>query len=277
MGKRILSVLLCLALLCCSINITAFAAEINDQKTVYVDGKAFVYSIASDGTLEVQGKSDNGKSYLTILPDGTAEAQAMDETGQYIQYELEINDLSLEKVDVTATHESSTFARGLQRTQIVEHFTCVEDIMGKSYVGQASLVVVTGISLSTLLTVVLTITGTIVVGGCIYYAVANVIEKIKSDSAKQKYYYKAHIADYVTYIAFYSGTITQSQAASRIKSGQNVYTYTKSLAKAAVVSAGLGCITSPEIHLRSGALTFYHYHTANRNGAHSLYGLPYTK
>ena len=59
-------------------------------------------------------------------------------------------------------------------------------MMGKNYVGQASLVVVTGISLSTLLTVVLTIAGTIVVGGCIYYAVANVIEKMKSDSAKQK-------------------------------------------------------------------------------------------
>lgn len=133
-----------------------------------------------------------------------------------------------------------------------------------------------GISISTLLTVILAVTATIVVGGCTYYAVSTVIDKIKSNSAKQKYYYKAYISDYVTYIAFYSGTISQSQAASRLKSGQNVYTYTKSLAKTATVATGLGCI-GPEITYRSGKFSFWHYHPGNRNGAHCLYGLPYTK
>jgi len=255
----------------------AFAAEGKQQNTVYLDGQAFTFSVELDGTVNVKGKGSNSKAYLTILSNGTGAAQTVDENGTCIQYELQVNDLSLNKVDVTASQKDKPHKNNNQKPKNEKHYKSVKEIVGDSYVGQATLVAAAGISLATLLTVVLTITGTIVIGGCIYYAVANVIEKIKSDSSKQKYYYKAYISNYVTYIAFYSGTITQNQAASRIKSGQNVYTFTKSLAKAAVVSSGLGCITSPEIHLRKGTFSFYHYHTANRNGAHSLYGLPYTK
>lgn len=129
-----------------------------------------------------------------------------------------------------------------------------------------------------MLVVVLEVTATIVVAGCVYYAVSTVIEKIKSNKKKQKYYYKAYIdvTTQTTYIAFYSKTITKKQAASRIKSGNNIYTFTKKKAKAAVVAAGLGYV-GPEIHLRKGKFVFHHFHTRNRNGAHSLYGMPYTK
>lgn len=273
MIKKIVSGLLCVSLLCVSMSHTAMAAEKGGGQTVYYDGMAFSYEVDEDGNIEVKGMEDGGRSYITVYTDGTAEAQAMNEDGQYIQYDLEMKELSFEEVDVVAREKNNRLGNK-HRTHRTEHFDSVEDIVGKQYVGQA-LTLGWGVFLTTLVAVVIAVVGTIVVGGCIYYAVSTVIDKIQSDKAKQKYYYKAYIADYVTYIAFYNGTITQSQAASRIKSGQNVYTYTKALAKAAVVSAGLGCTSSPEIHLRKGYFAFYHYHTLNRNGAHSLYGLPY--
>jgi hypothetical protein len=49
--------------------------------------------------------------------------------------------------------------------------------------------------------------------------------------------------------------------------------YTKSLAKAATIAAGMG-YDGPEILYRTAKFSFYHYHTANRNGVHCLYGLP---
>lgn len=265
--KKVIATILCATTVLLNMGVKGYASEI-DQETVFVDGMEFKYYTTDNGSIIVESLEDNGKSRLEIGVDGEAVATVMNEDNEYEDYNLIINELTQEDVDIVVTDENDN---------VVEVYDEVEDIMGDEYVGQAAIVYGTGVLIGTLVTVVLAVTATIVVGGLIYYAVSSVISKIQNDSAKQKYYYKAYIKDYVTYIAFYSGTITQSQAASRIKSGQNVYTYTSSLAKSAVVSAGLGGATSSEIHLRTGKFAFYHYHPYNRNGSHSLYGLPYTK
>jgi len=53
------------------------------------------------------------------------------------------------------------------------------------------------------------------------------------------------------------------------------YTYTSTRARSIVVSTGLG-VTHSETSWKwyRACSYFYHYHTANRNGAHSFYGLP---
>lgn len=64
-------------------------------------------------------------------------------------------------------------------------------------------------------------------------------------------------------------------AVSRIVCGSDTYTFTSSQAKGIVKSTGLG-VTSSENHwawYKVGSF-FNHYHTANRNGAHSFYGIP---
>ena len=57
--------------------------------------------------------------------------------------------------------------------------------------------------------------------------------------------------------------------------GGDTYTYTSGLAKSVVAATGLG-VTESENHwawYKVGSF-FKHYHTENRNGAHSFYGIP---
>lgn len=129
--KRAISLFICLVLLCCSMNITAFATENQNENTVYVDGIAFSYSTRDDGTIEVKCKKYSDKAYLTISPDGSGVAQAMDENGEYVPYELEINELSGKKVDISATHRSRTKYGNNRGKEVVERFNSVEDIVEK--------------------------------------------------------------------------------------------------------------------------------------------------
>lgn len=263
-SKKILSFIICFAVIMGSMTLNANATEI-DKEIVYVDGIAFECYVNDNGELIISSLDDDGQTYLKLDSDGSAESQILND-GVLEEYDLEIQELSEEEVYVEVIDEED---------EIVEIYDSLEDLSVDEYEGQSATIGIgVGVAIGTLVTVLLQITVTVIVAGVVYYAVSNVINKIKSDSKKQKYYYKAAIKNHTVYIAFYSGTITKNQAASRLKSGQNVYTFTKKLAKQAVVATGKGYI-GEEIHLRKGTFQFYHYHTGNRNGSHSLFGLPY--
>ena len=262
--NKIISLIICFTFITVFTMPKVSGAE-NNKEVVYVDGISFEYFVDDSGELNIRSLEDNGKTYLKLNSEGEAEVQLLEDES-YEEYKLDIEELTEEEVYVEVNDDEG---------ERVDIYDDIDDILVDEYEGQA-LAVGTGISMATLLTVTLMVTSAVVVGGVTYYAISTVIEKVKSNNNNKNSYYKAYIQNYVTFIAFYSGKISKNQAASRIKSGNNVYSYSKSMAKSAVNSAGLG-IVGPEIHLRKGKFAFYHYHTANRNGAHSLYGMPYTK
>lgn len=125
-------------------------------------------------------------------------------------------------------------------------------------------------------TVVVKVSITVVLAGVTYTVAAKAYEKIKNQSRKRNSYYRAKYKDGNVYIAYSNGSISKRVAANRIKNGLSVYTYKSSNAKEAMNTANRGR-TKAEIHLHKGSVSFYHYHTARRNGAHMWFGRPYTK
>ncbi len=72
--------------------------------------------------------------------------------------------------------------------------------------------------------------------------------------------------------------ITRTHAINRIRGGYDVYTFSRIDARSIVVAAGMGIIGPENDYKWYLPGQFYdHYHTANRNGAHSFYGLPRTR
>ena len=121
---------------------------------------------------------------------------------------------------------------------------------------------------------------TITIGGVVYTVAVKATEWIKKNNKRQKNYYKAYYSNKhkEVYIAK-SNPISRKSAGSRIRNGKSVYTYTKTLAKKAMITAGKGWV-GPEIDKKKksniGKPLHYHYHTKNRNGAHMWYGMPKT-
>ena len=108
-----------------------------------------------------------------------------------------------------------------------------------------------------------------VIAGVTCYAVDAVISDVRKNS---KYYYKAYRRLNTVFI----NQLLYQKLKHLIELGQAlIHTYTQSLARKIVVSAGLG-VVGPENHwawYKIGSY-FSHFHTGNRNGAHSFYGLP---
>ena len=64
---------------------------------------------------------------------------------------------------------------------------------------------------------------------------------------------------------------------SRIRNGKNAYTYTRTLAKKAMITAGKGWRKSgidKKNERNIGKPLYYHYHPKVKNGAHMWYGMP---
>ncbi len=267
--KKTLSFIICFVLVVGRLAFNVNAIEI-EKEIVYVDGIAFECYTNDNGELIISSLDDDGQTYLKVYPDGSAESQILDDDGVLEEYYLEIEELTEEEVYVEVIDEEG---------EIVEVYDEPEDLVADDYEGQsASLVIGAGvvISIGALLKIILAITGTIIVAGLTYTLLVNVIEKIESDAKKQNYYYKASVdgKNHAVYIAYNSGTITLNQAISRLKSGQDVYTFFKSQAKVAVAGTGKNYI-GPERSKTKGTIQFYHYHPSETNRAHALYGYGY--
>ena len=136
--------------------------------------------------------------------------------------------------------------------------------------------VLPGLVIGGFVTIVVKVAATIVIGRITYTIAAKAYENIKKKKQKQKYYYKAEYRNGHVYIAYKKGKISRKSAGNRIRGKKSVYTFLRSNAKKAMTSAGQGR-TKAEIHLKKGSVSFRHYHTKRRNGAHMWFGPPYTR
>lgn len=247
-----------------------FALPNNSNLTtniVYVDGNAIKVSVNSrTGLITAESLSRKDDSCLEISMDGDAVTTVYDpEEDEYVNYALEINDLSQDEVDIEVIDDEGN---------IVDSYEEVDDLLEDTYEGQAAVTVLTGITVGSLITAVLKVAACIAVAGVVYYGAKAAVKTIQRTRSKQKYYYKAYIYNKNVFIAI-RHSISKAAAINRLRKRQNIYTYTSTLAKSAVLGTGLGC-TRKEISDLRGKIRFYHYHTANRNGSHAFFGLPYT-
>lgn len=204
-------------------------------------------------------------SYLEISSDGDGIATVYDEEEeQYTEYLLEIDELSYDDMDIDV----------IDGGEIIESFDDIDDIINDSYEGQATVAVITGITIQTLITAILKAAACIAVAGVIYYGAKAAVKAIQKNSSKKKSYYKAYIYNKNVFISLKS-KISKKSAVKRIKSGLNVYTYTASLAKSAVLATGRKC-SSKEISDLKGKVRLWHYHTIPKNKSHIFFGVPVT-
>lgn len=272
MKKKIMSIAVIISLIATELYFgnTTHAMENSaiTSEIVYVDGNKIKVTVDLNKRRVIsQAAGNRDESYLEIDANGEGTTTIFDEEeGEYIDYELDIDELSYEDVEIDVIDEMG---------DIAECYNDYEDIVEDRYEEQAvAVTVVTGITVGTLITAILEVAACIVVAGIVFYGAKAAVAYIKKKSEQKKYYYKAYIYEKNVFINL-SSKISRKSAVKRIRLGKNVYTYTSSRARAIVLETGLGC-TGAEISDLKGKIRFYHYHTANRNKAHSFYGEPIT-
>lgn len=249
-----------------SISENTYAVEVNRtlDNIVYVDGVAFrVETDFETGIVSVLPLLDRN-IVLEVFPDGHGEAVAYSqESGSIEEYELEIMDLSADKVDIDVLDKSGDY---------IDSIDSVEELMSDSYEGQEAVTVLVGISLETLITALIEIAACILVAGIIYYAGKAVVAELSREKSNKDYYFKAYIMDHNVFINL-SNRLSRQSAIACIRSGNNIYTMLRDNAKSITLATGLGC-EGPEIScLSGGKVMFYHYHVGHRiNKAHIFYG-----
>lgn len=236
---------------------------------VYVDGMAIRVSVnAEAGTIEARSLKKEDQSVLKISEKGTDMVRVYEEDQKkYVNYDLEVNDISQEEVDVEVKDKTG---------EVVEEYDCLEDLTEDSYQGQtaAAVTVITGASISALLSAVLFTAACIIVGGVVYYAAKAAVNAIKRSSYKRNSFYKAYVFEKNVYIGLNS-SISKNSAINRLRMQGDIYTYFSGNAVSAVKATHLGCTHRELSCFRiKGKVKFWHYHTGNRNGAHAFYGLP---
>ncbi|WP_127837280.1 hypothetical protein [Clostridium prolinivorans] len=257
--KKLVAAITCITMLCFVTNVQAKAESIL-EKTVFVDGIEYsIYVEDSTNNVIVETVGLEKNSEMIITPEGDARATIFDENSEVKEYDLEINELTEEDVEVVVKDNGN----------VVEEFTSSEDLQADKYVGQSVIVVGGTIVVGSLLTALLYASLALVIAGVTCYAIDAIIHVVRNTN----FYYKAYRRLNTVFVNPIS--IPYSQAVNRIKAGADVYTYFSTPARNIVVATGLG-VTPSENHRKWYSIgTFFdHYHTENRNGAHSFYGLP---
>lgn len=237
------------------------------SKVVYIDGLAYEYYFDTELKLHINCIEEGYIGSLVLDDEGRADVSIDD--GDYFVDIEELNDNELEATVYNTLGE------------VVEEYDDIEDVINEEYEGQTLVLGwVTVIAVGTLVEVLFEIAITTVIVGVTVYAISEVYTAIKEDKKKKKLYYKAYLSEEDVYID-YKSPISQGDATNRIKKGKNIYTYTSGLARTAVYNTGLGVITESEMtskkKMKKGHLYYWHWHTLNRNGAHSFFGKPYAK
>ena len=293
MKKKLLSLMLAVVCLFNTTVVNAMGIEENEscnleaevvfEDTVYYDGIEYNVEIDAEmGNVVVTGETDGSEGAL-VLADGEASIEIENDDIADESYELAINDLSENDVDVTVYDESGS---------VVEAYSDFDEIVDDVYEEQAAATSVILYVLAAALLVV--VTYYIIVKSGVTYVIADHITKAiaaaKSAVKKKarKYYYPAIISKGNIYIDPHG--INKNAAAARIASNANVYSYTSSMASSVITSAGYvpcneaGIQNAYDLHTKKRTIQFMHYHrgktnskgTLKKNGkAHSLFGEPY--
>lgn len=268
--KKYISAILVVCLLCNLCKVNNIFAENTENQSVYVDGIEYNYYIQDNGDIIVRTAEDiEYFAEIIVHCDGQNADATIRNDGKEENYEVEINELNTEEVDVAVINDG----------EVVKEFNSIDDIYEEEYECQAAATVtVTVLSIATLLEVILEVAAFVTIAGATYYSLSKAYEAIKEDSKKKKFIYKATLAKAGVYIDKYNPIDTKA-AVARMRSGYSIYTYSGVLAQNITFNTGLGCIEESEIDSKmvKGCVYYYHWHTANRNGAHAWFGRPHTK
>ena len=165
-----------------------------EKDFIYVDGIKYDYVIDKDGTIKIETDSSkvNGKLILNSEANGVVQVENTD--GKLEKYEIEVNDLTIENVDIDIFEDDG---------DIYEEIDSMEELLTDEYECQAAATVtVTVISISTLLKVLLLIAQTVIIAGVVYYAATTVAEAIQNNDKKRNLYYCAYLRGKDVYISY---------------------------------------------------------------------------
>ena len=247
--------------------IMSHGSTMEKEQIVYVDGIRFVYKIDINGNTTIVSTGKYAGAKLVLNNNGNAYAQVKNKIGVNQKYNLQINDLSKEDVDIDIynTHHVK-----------VDEYDSVSDLYQDDYKGQSFITLPVQL-LGTMIKVLITVAATIVVGKIIYYAGAAATEAIKQEQKKKKQYFRARLSQGHVYIA-YANPISLTTASNRIRNVKNLYTFRQSRARDAVLESGYGC-SAKEVNKnkKPGKIYYYHFHTVPKNGAHAWFGHPITR
>lgn len=240
-------------------------------ETVYNDGIEYkVITDVNKGTITVK-TADNDNDAELVIDVEASEGMAYvynEESGCCENINLEINSLTEKTVDIVVTDEQD---------KIIDEITSIDEIIDDSFEPQAAVAVtvVVGITVETLLEILLGVCAAIAVAGVIYYGAKAAVKAIEKTKDDKKAYFKAYIYNYNVFVDCHN-RISRTSAINIIRNRYtpyNVYTYVRDQAKDITISAGYG-IVGPEKSCLPGKIVMYHYHRADRKGAHVFYGLP---
>lgn len=247
--------------------ISVNAAQKKDESVVYVNGIAFANTVDEAGNVHIESIEKNYGFSMDIHVDGSATATAINEDGDKETYDLVIKTLTPDEIDVDVYNKSGGLVRSYKSI----------DELTNGYQGQAMAISASACVFGYGFWVLIKVIAFVVVFGVVCYAATTVYNRLSRMNRDRKNgYYPAYLVGGSVYIALYR-KISSSAASNRIRFGQSIYTLYRSNAKSVVKKAYRGVI-GPEIdsYRRRGKLYFYHFHTADRNGAHAWYGMPYT-
>ena len=178
----------------CIYNAQAAEDTVMEKDFIYVDGIKYDYVIDKDGTIKIETDSSkvNGKLILNSEANGVVQVENTD--GKLEKYEIEVNDLTIENVDIDIFEDDG---------DIYEEIDSMEELLTDEYECQAAATVtVTVISISTLLKVLLLIAQTVIIAGVVYYAATTVAEAIQNNDKKRNLYYCAYLRGKDVYISY---------------------------------------------------------------------------
>lgn len=240
----------------------------------------FNITLNDDFEIEVEGHTEVSDAFMLIDQNGNGEVEIENDERNVDseEYELEIEDLSRNDVDIEVYEDGDK----------IEEISSVNEIIEDTYNGQAAIAICAGgvvISLGMILEALLAAMLAVVIAGVLYivinkfYSQVQASTKTKKEKVK-KYYYSAAI--WKGQVVVSPKAISKSKAIARVKKNLSVYSFSAKMAKAVIKQAGCYC-SKPEIDKRrlKGHLYLYHYHKANAKGHpihtggfHSFYGTP---
>jgi hypothetical protein len=293
--KKFVSLFLCLTLVFAVAvpRATAtIAPSLFSEDIVNVDGVNYSVAMTDDFEIIVAAVGVEGSPIMRLSHDGTARVDFSNANGKQDYITLDFKELSIDVLErPLLMPKSRSDIRDFGTMNIDVH---IKDSRGRTYeydsdkvagnihskdARSAGVLVLGGLGLfgtamlADFLWALFAAGIVIVVAGMTCYAIEKVIEQLKNNDNRHRYYSATIPSQYNT--VFVSPIpITRTHAINRIRAGRDTYTFLEDNAYSVVRDVGLGVI-GPEIESENSdkiGIFFKHFHTGNRNGAHSFYG-----
>lgn len=292
--NKCLSIALIISIMICSMSVqksNICAMEMNDEieiaDEIVVDGVEYSISLDEDGNIFVNGEGEGNSVELLLNQEGEADV-TVENNGETEKVEYLVENLSEDDVDVKVIEDG----------KVVDEYNSFEDIIEDEYVGQAAVtsevfLVAGAVTLLVLLycsCIIVRDKKTYVLSTTFRDAVSSATTKVRDEFKRM--WFPAIIVDHSVYILPTGKTL--ASAHNYLINGVNVYSFTSSLAKAAITynssllpiihssNGNIFATGSGEYHTKncSKKYVYRHYHMGypgsylQYNSAHSLYGAP---